>query len=140
MLDVSLYLHLYSVTLYTSTFIIFYITLYTCVLHECTCIYININLFISISIRYRYYVLPSTIEIESPAVERSGERSCINTTIPGTVAESHFTMQPATSILCLFVCLQAKVVFVFEENKDNTTLLLTVDDTITQLHSNENYS
>jgi hypothetical protein len=41
-----------------------------------------------------------------------------------------------TSILCLFVCLQAKVV-VFEENKDNTTLL---DDTITQLHSNENYS
>jgi hypothetical protein len=33
--------------------------------------------------------------------------------------------------------LQAKVVFVFEENKDNTTLL---DDTITQLHSNENYS
>ena len=92
--------------------------------------------------QYQVPVLPSTIEIESPAVERSGERSCINTTIPGTVAESHFTMQPATSILCLFVCLQAKVVFVFEENKDNTntTLLLTVDDTITQLHSNENYS
>ena len=137
MLDVSLYLHLYSVTLYTSTFIIFYITLYT---YMNVCIYINLFTGISISIRYRYYVLPSTIEIESPAVERSGERSCINTTIPGTVAESHFTMQPATSILCLFVCLQAKVVFVFEENKDNTTLLLTVDDTITQLHSNENYS
>jgi hypothetical protein len=121
MLDVSLHVCMY-LYLYTSSFIIFYI--------KHVCIYL------------------SGTTIESPAVERSGERSCINIqsntntgymyvcTVPGVQCRVTFYNATSNQYFVSFRLLASKS-FVFEENKDNTTLL---DDTITQLHSNENYS